>query len=187
MIRGARRSAAVVTAMLILVLAGCAQAQPGPPDPFPPRPEAIDLSRLDPCATLTPQQLAPLGLGPEDRRTGTPVVGGKSTRVCGWSNGEVAFGYSVQFIPADAVDAVGAEGATVEVIEGYGAVRTTDRETTAPLCEIHVDSSEGQLIRTQTRALKVGRDGSLPTIDETCRRAVNVTAEMIRTARAARW
>lgn len=172
--------------LVALALAGCSggSAPAAPPDPFPPRPAAIDIERIDPCATLTAQQLAPFGVGVEDERAGTAPVGGVTSRACAWSNLEADFGYSVQLIPRDAAEAAGGPGTVVGAIEGYGTVQVTDRETTAPLCEIYVDVNDGQVFRIQARANAKRPDGSLPPIDEVCRRAEVVTAESLRTARS---
>jgi hypothetical protein len=172
-----------VGVLLVLVLGGCASAPVGPPDPFPPRPADIDLNRLDPCATVSPESLRDAGVDPEDRQVAAPVVGGKPTRLCDWGGYGSDFTFAVQFFPSDAASVVGADGAVVGEIEGYGTVRVTERETIAPFCEIIVDTGESQLIRTQTQAADLEGPGPGSWIDKTCDRAVRLTAEVIRSAR----
>jgi hypothetical protein len=169
--------------VLVLALGGCASAPVGPPDPFPARPADIDLNRLDPCATVSPESLRAAGVDPDRRRVAAPVVGGKPTRLCDWGGYGSDFGFTVQFFPSDAEQAVGADGAMTGEIEGYGTVRFTERETIAPFCEILVDTGESQLIRTQTQAADVEPPGPGSWIDKTCDRAVRLTAEVIRSAR----
>lgn len=172
--------------LVALALAGCSggSAPAAPPDPFPPRPAAIDIERIDPCATLTAQQLAPFGVGVEDERAGTAPVGGVTSRACAWANMESDYSHTVQLIPRDAAEAVGGSGTVVGAIEGYGTVRVTARETASPLCEIYVDVNDGQLMRIQVQAIAVRPDGSSPPIDEVCQRAEVVVAEALRTARS---
>jgi hypothetical protein len=170
--------------VLVLVLGGCASAPVGPPDPFPPRPADIDLAGLDPCATISAENLRAAGVDPGDRQVAAPVVGGKPTRLCDWGGYRSIFTFTVQFFPTDAASAAGADGAVVGEIEGYGTVRLTAHETVAPLCEVLVDAGENQLIRTQTSVASPEPPGPGSWLDKTCDRSTRLTAEVIRTARA---
>lgn len=102
------RSSRHGTALLLVligvsaVLAGCSADEPA--NLFPERPREIDLSRLDPCGSLTEQQLGARGLG-----TGTPgtaTVNNTPAQDCTWTGSTVDAG--VRFI------AVGAEAAAEE-------------------------------------------------------------------------
>lgn len=175
----------VVALLIAVAVVGCAgPSEPAaPPDPFPPRPQAIDIEQLDPCELLTAEQLAPLGLGSEDSRSGTPQVSGLPTRACDWWNLQSDFGQSIQLIPLDAEQVVGSSGAEVGSIDGYGTVRITDRETNSPLCEIYVDVNDGQVVRIQARATAQTPDGAPLSAEATCQRAEGVAQEALRTAR----
>ncbi|MEU6697304.1 DUF3558 family protein [Pseudonocardia sp. NPDC046786] len=166
------------------VLAGCSGAAEGAPDPFPPRPQPIEVMTIDPCRVLTPEQLASRGLTPEDSHYAEPVVGDATTHACGWSElWTVDFGYSAQMMPVDAARAVGGPGSRVQVVAGYGAVRNTEREDTSPMCELVVDVADGQLMRLQVQVVGRKPDGSTPSIDEACREAELLAADALGTAR----
>ncbi|ALE74048.1 hypothetical protein AD006_22985 [Pseudonocardia sp. EC080610-09] len=170
---------AVVLAVAAMVV-GCSSGPAGPPDPFPPRPVDIAIERLDPCALLSDTTRSELQMG--GARAGTAPVRGVSTQVCGWSSIRTGYDYSVQFLPQDAADAVGAPGTRVGVVEGYGSVRVIDRVGSYPLCEIVVDVGEARAIRARAAAITRETDGSPRPADEVCRRAETVAADALRTA-----
>ncbi|BBG00619.1 DUF3558 family protein [Pseudonocardia saturnea] len=166
------------------MLVGCSAAAEGPSDPFPPRPQPIEVMAIDPCRVLTPEQLASRGLTPEDRNYAEPVVGGDTTYACGWGNSWTAdFSYSAQMMPVDAASAVGGPGSQVRVIAGYGAVRNMVRENTSPMCELVVDAADGRVMRLQVQVIGLKPDGSTPSIDETCREAERLGVDALGTAR----
>lgn len=167
------------------LLAGCSGAAEGAPDPFPPRPQPIEVMAIDPCRVLTPAQLANRGLTPADSRYAEPVVGDATTYACGWSGlWTVDFSYSVQMMPVDAARAVGGPGSQVRVVAGYGAVRNTVREDTSPMCELVVDAADGQVMRFQVQVVGRNPDGSPPSIDEACWEVELLASDALGTARA---
>ncbi|MBC3191373.1 DUF3558 family protein [Pseudonocardia sp. C8] len=167
-----------------MLVAGCGGPPPGPPDPFPPRPEVLDIERLEPCGLLSPQARAVFQV--DEGRSGTAQLRGVTTRACGWGSLDTPFDYSVQLIPQDAAQAVGAAGTVLGSVEGYGTVRHTDREETFPLCEILVDVNEGQLLRIQVQTVERRRDnGAAYPIEQVCGQAELAAADAVRSARAA--
>ena len=176
------RSRSVVPSVLVaLVVAGCGAAPPGPSDPFPSRPADIDIERLDPCALLSAEKRAELQVGAG--QAGTAPVGGAMTRACGWLSIRTGYDYSVQFIPQNAADAVGAEGAVVDAVEGYGTVQVVDRVETYPLCEILIDVNEEQLVRVQVQTVRHSADESPGPGGAACERGRTLAADVVRTAR----
>ncbi|MEJ8279148.1 DUF3558 family protein [Pseudonocardia spirodelae] len=177
--------ARLLVVVVVLVLAGCSAGPVESAGPFPVRPQEIDVMRIDPCRTLTAEQLASRRLDEEDARASRPVVGGAVTADCGWADLQTAdFGYGVQMIPQDAIEAVGSPKSTVGEIGGFGTVRITDRETTSPLCEVVVDATDGALMRIQVQAVGVDRNGASPSIERTCAEAERLAADAIATTRS---
>ncbi|ALE74046.1 hypothetical protein AD006_22975 [Pseudonocardia sp. EC080610-09] len=163
-------------------VAGCSSAPAAPPDPFPPRPAEIDIERLDPCALVGARARADLRVG--TGRPATAVSSGTTTRACGWGSLDTPFDYSVQLIPQDAADAVGAPGAVVGTIAGYGTVRIVEREATYPLCEILVDVGEAQLMRIQVQTVERQRGSGAPyPVDQVCAQADAAATEALESAR----
>lgn len=174
---------AVGMAVLVLLLAtGCAPE--APPDPFPPRPFAIDVAGLDPCRALTRAQIDALGPAPA-QRSGQPIVNGRPSRACGWTPALSGAGYSVQTIGVDAGDAVGAPNNSVETVLGFGVVRAPDLERSIPTCDYLIDAADGALIRITARSMDLAPDGSKAPVPLLCEQAKALAVDVLTNLRAA--
>lgn len=172
--------------LMTVALAGCTSAPAQPTGPFPVRPAAIEVMRLDPCRALTAEQLAARGLQDARVERFDPELSAGTSHRCSWRDlSTVDFSYAVQMIPQSAAPAVGTDGAVVGQVAGYGTVRLTEREQASPLCEILVDIADDALMRLQVQAVGVDRSGASPSIDRTCGEADRLAADAITTLRAA--
>ncbi|MFP5023251.1 DUF3558 family protein [Pseudonocardia phyllosphaerae] len=177
----ARWSLALVVPVVVAVVAGCGSVPAGPPDPFPPRPQAIDIERLDPCALLTPEQQEARNVG--SGQAGSAVLDGATTRACSWVSIDSPLSYAAQLIPQSAVGASGEPG----TIDGYGSVRVADRVDTYPRCDVLLDVNDDQLIRIQVEAQtrpSPGDQRSYP-VAEVCAAAEKTASDVLRSARRA--
>ncbi|MFP5072918.1 DUF3558 family protein [Pseudonocardia nantongensis] len=167
-------------ALAAAVTAGCTPAPAAPLDPFPPRPADIDIERVDPCATLSPELKRELQVG--EGVAGTAPVDEMTTRACGWGNLLDGFNYTIQLIPQDAGRAVADPGTWVSTVAGFGTVTQTERADTFPLCQVLVDVNDGQTIRIQVQTTDEQTDGAAYPVDEVCRRADRVAADAVQNA-----
>jgi len=165
----------------ITLLTGCAEAAPD--SPFPPRPADIDVTGIDPCAALTPAEQADRGVGPGEPGTGD--LGDGPTRICGWSNFDDGYNYSVQTLPLPAAVVVGTPDSTVHVVDGYGVVQSTAFGDSFPLCSHYIDASDPHGIRVQVMATASNEDGSIKDFDEVCGKTTLLTSQALRNLRPA--
>lgn len=111
-----------------------AARRPGNRTPFPPRPHALDVARVDPCAGLDDRQRAEL-----DLRPGRPGIAQGGTSPACNSPGNDGVGYNLQTLAVDATIAIGAEPtSTVVTVAGFGAVQSSlpAQRTGLPFCRI---------------------------------------------------
>ncbi|MEV1291482.1 DUF3558 family protein [Pseudonocardia sp. NPDC049635] len=174
--RPAPRHAAVVLALALAVLAGCANSTPT--GPFPPRPADIDTNTVDLCTALTPEQQDELEVGPGMAKTAELSDG--PTRICSWNNFDDGYNYSVQTLPVPAHVVVGSPGSTTHVIDGYGVVRITDREDSTPVCANYVDASDAFGLRIQVLLTGASDDAENERINEVCERSSLLTSRALR-------
>jgi len=165
-----------VLALALAVLAGCANSTPT--GPFPPRPADIDTNTVDLCTALTAAQRDELGVGPGEAWTKQLSEG--PTRICGWSNFDDGFNYTVQTVPGTAGAAVGVPGSTLSPVDGFGAVRVTDYEGSMPLCELYLDTSDDSALRVQAQATARDDDGHRVDSEQVCDRAVTISSHVLR-------
>jgi hypothetical protein len=168
----------MVVLVSVTALAGCVA---GTPDtPFPPRPQEIDISRLDPCALLPSATKAELGVR-DGEPGGTTLDGGAQSRNCGWDNFDTGTSYSVQLVGIDAAAALG-DGRSVETVGGYGAVRQIESPESAPLCALVIDINAAQMARVLVLSTRYA-DGRPRPIDDVCTEAAGVATGVVETAR----
>ncbi|WP_226367968.1 MULTISPECIES: DUF3558 family protein [unclassified Pseudonocardia] len=156
----------VVLLLVCGVVVGCRAAEPE--GPFPARPAEIDVANVDPCVAMTPELRQQWGVEGDEPSTVTLADG--PSRVCGWGNNDTVESYSVQTIQTPAAKVATAQGATITVVDGFGAVRMVESEDTAPLCELYLDAAETAGIRVQVRDVGYNEQ-TRGSIDDTCRRA----------------
>ncbi|MEV1293931.1 DUF3558 family protein [Pseudonocardia sp. NPDC049635] len=153
------------------LLAGCS-ADPGQPDsPFPPRPSDIDLAALDPCESLTDQQLTARDLG---RGTpGTATVNGTVARDCTWTGPTVNAG--VQFISVGADVAAKESGSRLLLVAGFGAVEGAPGTNNGPglpaFCQITIDAGPHRSVRVQVNNGRPSTGGDPEAFRDACRHA----------------
>lgn len=148
--------------LLLLMTAGCtttttgsptAEAAPAPGTSaspgasLPPRPRELPLSGIDPCALLTTDQQADIGVA--DPTPGTsPELG---TPLCQWDRfpAEPQDAYLVNLLTAQGASyALGsATGASITEVAGFAAVSTTgSRALPGRNCLLFIDVAEGQTL-----------------------------------------
>ncbi|GAA1392894.1 hypothetical protein GCM10009613_38700 [Pseudonocardia kongjuensis] len=171
---------ALLTALVVL-LAGCGPGEPA--GPFPPRPADIDTATVDLCTALTAEQQDELGVDPGESWAEQHSDG--PTRICGWSNFDDGYNYTVQTLPTPAAAAVGAPGSTVQPVEGYGSVRVTDHEESLPLCELYLDISDSAALRVQVQATARDENGRHVSSEQVCSRATTVSSQVLQNLRDA--
>lgn len=158
------------TALLIaaVALAGCTAVPeqsslttPPPPPPttpsvsrmdFPPRPRALPLDNVDPCAVLTADQRTSLSLDNPPSAYLEPSFGNaKACTIRGTKSGNVA---RLALVLVSGADVWLSENAqvdyTVSTIEGFPAitVRTPDVHD---VCNVEIDVAEGQFLDVMFR------------------------------------
>lgn len=156
------------------VVVGCGAAEPE--GPFPPRPAEIDVASLDPCRTLTDAQRAKLAVG-----VGRPTAPEPDLEYgpgCLWNNFDEGYGLGIRIVEKSAQAVAVAPGVSVEDVNGFGAVRSTELVESAPVCALYLDASDRQSIRVQAQWLRYGDDGRPHPIDDVCRSA-RVMAGMV--------
>lgn len=148
------------------VVVGCGAAEPE--GPFPKRPAEIDVANVDPCVAMTPELRQRFSVEGDNPKT-VPLADGPS-RSCSWANYEVGDNYTVQAIPAPAEQVVHTDGATVEVVDRFGAVRVVEVGDRSSLCELYLDAADGASVRVQVRSFGYGSGAPVP-VDEVCGKA----------------
>lgn len=172
-----------------LILGACSGPGVNPADggPFPARPYTLDVTQIAPCSTLTEEQARERGA--ESGGPGEADVGaGKPSRTCGWNNFEDGYGYNFQTVEADASQALAAPGATVEVVNGFGAVLNVPDESALfagpgiPLiCQLTIDVNNAESIRVQVQSSDPGSFGVEKAKIDTCGRAKVLASDVLTT------
>jgi hypothetical protein len=176
------------------VVAGCSTSVAGAPAPeqdrsshseasgvaLPPRPRDIKLDGLDPCASLTPTQLAKLGLDQTvpSIATDPKVLTGKICTASGFSTKQVDV--SVAFVTHPGIDYITA-GPTasrgkLEPAEIAGFPSIIEPQQQEDVCAIDIDIAAGQFINIQYQ------DGNVPRVllrTELCQSATAVGEEIV--------
>src|SRR5688500_15662197 len=158
-----------ITALLVaaVLLAGCTAApeqksSDSVPPPVPtttvapvqlrPRPHAMPLDGLDPCAVLTPDQRMSLSLdNPPSAYVETSFGGAKACTIRSTTSGNVA---RIALVLASGADVWLSDNAQVEytvgAIEGFAAitVRTPDLDD---VCHVQIDAADGQALDLRFR------------------------------------
>ena len=160
-----------IAALLVVAvaLAGCTTAKPDqnaagttPPPPttttsvsrldFPPRPRAVPLDAVDPCAVLTPEQRTSLSLdNPPSAYIETSFGGAKACTMRSTTSGNVA---RLALVVVSGADVWLSDNAqvdyTVGTIEGFPAitVRTPDLDD---VCNVEIDVADGQFLDVMFR------------------------------------
>lgn len=158
-----------ITALLVaaVLLAGCTAAPEQkssdsvpPPVPtttvsrvqLPPRPHAMPLDGLDPCAVLTPDQRMSLSLdNPPSAYVETSFGGAKACTIRSTTSGNVA---RIALVLVSGADVWLSDNAQVEyemgTIEGFAAitVRTPEMDD---VCNVEIDVAEGQFLDVMFR------------------------------------
>lgn len=164
------------------ILAGCSSAPQTPPDPFPERPFAVDVAALDPCTTLTDEQVRGLGDG-VTRSSGEPNVGGRPSRACGWLPAGGEYPGSVQTLGFDAAESIGAPGTTLDSVSGFGALRVVETEP-SPTCDLILDVADGASIRVTVQSFRREPDGGRTPPDLVCEQTRRLAEQVVDTLRA---
>lgn len=167
----------------VLVAAGCGSAESAPPaSPFPPRPESIDVSRLDPCSGMPPAEAERLDL--DSGQSGTATVNGTVSPSCTWLGyGSETYIYGAQVIPLNAAGAAAEPGSRIVDIDGFGAVQGAPGTNNGPsqpaFCQIAVDVADGQTFRIQLNSGDPTDGGDPATIDDVCSEARRFASEYL--------
>jgi hypothetical protein len=155
-----------------------------PSSALPPRPADITLNGVDPCATLTPQQMDQLGLVNANPGSSDVVDTGDVPKCNYSSNGSPRFGYGVSPVTDKGAEywLEGSGNVDTEVIDvsGYGAVQVTLTGTSTD-CAIAVDVADGQQLFV---TFTPGGDG--PTPQEMCAKAKTATEMALETLKTLR-
>lgn len=168
----------VVLLLVCGVVVGCGAAEPE--GPFPPRPAEIDVANVDPCVAMTPELRQQWGVEGDEPSTVTLADG--PSRVCGWGNYETVDNYSVQTIQTPAAKIVGASGAVITAIDGFGAVRMVELGSGSALCELYLDVADSASVRVQVDDIgETTRPGS--SAEAVCGRAETLARAFLTTAR----
>lgn len=153
-------------------------------EPFPERPYALDVSRVDPCAALTDQGREEL-----DLRPGSANASHSGTsRVCTWSSNH-GLGYNLQTFTDDASVAIGAEPTSqVITLAGFGAVQSSPpaQGTGLPFCQVVLDVADGSSLRAQLQVTPLAEHADRRTVEGTCAQlhaAATTMLENLRTQR----
>jgi hypothetical protein len=153
------------------VVAGCSTSVPGVPSPIagptaapgpaasgvalPPRPRELRLDGLDPCSSLTPSQLATLGL---DRTVPSIPIGfgdldGKICAAGGFGAKKVVSSFA--FVTRPGIENVTAgpiaSFGKFEVVEIAGFAGVVEPAQEADACNVDIDVASGQYISVQNR------------------------------------
>ena len=136
------------------------------------RPKAVDLKTLDPCALITPESKAKLGLGIVEAGDPLPEYGEGSKR-CNETYEDHKYIANIHTLLNGGVDRLkqttGEAKLTSVKIAGYPAYLTTrDSPGTAGACEVYVDAHDGQLLLVTAVA---GFGDKSATVDGACERA----------------
>lgn len=172
-----RSAGSIALVASVALTVGCSSEETAAATPFPPRPATVDASGMRPCDLLAESQRIRIGL--DAGSPGTSNVNGRPSPACTWL-GDGAVDYNAQIIPVDAALATTEPGATIIVVDGFGAVQSRPAETFGgtPFCQVTVDAAAGQTIRIQART----RPGEPPIgLDEQCRRAVDAASMVMTT------
>ncbi|OLM21371.1 MULTISPECIES: DUF3558 domain-containing protein [unclassified Pseudonocardia] len=158
-----RMSVFLVALTVGAVLSGCGGSEPA--DPFPDRPQDIDIAQLDPCTLLPPGEQARLDVEPGEPSENLLDEGARA-RNCGWNNFDTGVSYSVQLVGIDAGKAIG-DDRLITVVGGFGAVRQVENVDSAPLCILVIDMNDGQMARILVRSTRY-HDGRPRPIADVC-------------------
>ncbi|GLY48536.1 hypothetical protein Lesp01_21920 [Lentzea sp. NBRC 102530] len=136
------------------------------------RPKAVDLKAIDPCALITPETKAALGLNVV--KAGDPLADyGEGSRRCNQTYVDHLYIANIHTLLNGGVDRLkrttGEAKLTPAKVAGYPAYLTQrDSPGTAGACEIYIDANDGQLLLVNGVA-GLGEDKA--TLDGACERA----------------
>lgn len=166
----------------LAVVAGCGASSGDIASPFAPRPFALDVSAIDPCASLTEQERDTL-----DLRTGLPGTShGGSSRGCTWSSND-GLGYNLQTFDRHASAAIGTESTSqVVVVAAFGGVQSSPpaQGTGLPFCQVVLDVADNASLRAQLQVSPRGAALQQHTVETTCAQVRDVAATMLANLRA---
>ncbi|MEJ8279719.1 DUF3558 family protein [Pseudonocardia spirodelae] len=165
--------------VVVGVLGGCGAAEPA--GPFPERPVEIDVGSVDPCTALTPAQQGELGVEVGDP-TGARSQEGFGAG-CLWNDYDSGFNYGLRIVEQPASVFVGSPGVVVQTLAGFGAVRSTAFEDSAPTCELYIDTSEVGSIRVQAQATFETEAGRPEHVEDVCSAASSVATTIVENLR----
>ncbi|WP_219412950.1 DUF3558 domain-containing protein [Pseudonocardia nigra] len=173
------------------LLAACSAETPGRAEPapapeptglaLPPRPHELPLDGVDPCALLTPDQRASLGLDgdPVPYRSTAPGFAGPACSISGFEPRAVAVGLALA--TGNGIEVLtNSDALTDEItpitIAGFPAILA--RPKNPDFCSVDVDVADGQFLDVQ-----FADGGRLPPIpqDQLCRDAVEVAEQVLTT------
>jgi hypothetical protein len=151
-------------------------------EPFPERPYALDVSRVEPCAALADREREELDLRPGSANTSHSGT----SRVCTWS-GNHGLGYNLQTFSDDASVAIGAEPTSqVITLAGFGAVQSSPpaQGTGLPFCQVVLDVADGASLRVQLQVSPLAEDAGRRTVEGTCAQLHAAATTMLENLRA---
>jgi hypothetical protein len=185
------------SAALAFGAAGCAPASPPPAtsspppppvattsSPFPPRPAELRLDGVDPCALLTPAEVARLGVDQGDRFDDADQFRSLS---CDWANSggvKPEKSWIARAIVKQGADYALGNIAPVQVVKvgGFSAVQTSSPYQNAERqCILAIDVAQGEQLRVQFD----NRAGDFPGINHqvACQQASNAAELMLQNLR----
>lgn len=184
--RSFSRFAAPLSMVIVVITSQTAcsviASSPESSTPFPDRPAAIDIARIDPCSVLSGSQRSAMGVDGGTPRTADVGVGSAS-RGCAWINSNEGYGYTFQTIPVGAEAALESPGSSLQVVNGFGAVQNRPDQVQGsgipPTCQLTIDVNRGQAVRVQVQSVDTQENRSEELLSQACDRSRTFAVDIL--------